>query len=95
MNALQALLPLEPATTEWIGTLAAILTTSAFIPQAWLIFRTRQVQGISVSMYSTFTVGVALWLTYGVALGSWPMAIANGITLSLALAILVMRLRYR
>lgn len=68
VNALQALLPLTPTAIEWIGTCAAILTTGSFIPQAWLIFRTRQVEGISVGMYSAFTAGVALWLTYGVAM---------------------------
>lgn len=77
-----------------IGYLAAILSTAAFLPQAWLTFKTRDVSGISLSMYSTFTVGVALWLAYGVMLGAWPVIIANAITLSLALAILGMKLRY-
>lgn len=95
VSLLQALLPLTPATIEWIGTCAAILTTGSFIPQAWLIFRTRRVEGISVGMYGAFTTGVALWLAYGVAMGSWPITIANAITLTLASAILVMRLRYR
>jgi len=94
VNTLQALLSLTPATIEWIGTCAAILTTGSFIPQAWLIFRTRQVSGISLGMYSAFTTGVALWLLYGVATGSWPITIANAITLTLASAILVMRLRF-
>lgn len=94
MNTLQALLSLTPTTIEWIGTCAAILTTGSFIPQAWLIFRTRQVEGVSVGMYSAFTTGVALWLLYGVATGSWPITIANAITLTLASAILVMRLRF-
>ncbi|MFW9616245.1 SemiSWEET family sugar transporter [Aquabacterium sp.] len=91
---LRDLLPLPPETIEWVGTVAAILTTGSFIPQAWLIFRTRHVDGISVGMYSAFTCGVALWLAYGVAMNSWPIAIANSITLSLASAILVMRIRY-
>ena len=77
MNTLQALLSFTPTTIEWIGTCAAILTTGSFIPQAWLIFRTRQVEGVSVGMYSAFTTGVALWLLYGVATGSWPITIAN------------------
>lgn len=95
VNPLQTLLPLTPDAIEWVGACAAILTTGAFIPQAWLIFRTRQVEGISVGMYSAFTTGVALWLLYGMAVGSWPITIANAITLTLASAILVMRLRYR
>jgi len=80
---------------DLIGSLAAVLTTASFIPQAWHTFRTRDVSGISLGMYSLFTVGVALWLVYGVLLMAWPIIIANVITTSLALAILVMKLRYR
>ena len=78
-----------------IGFLAAILTTASFVPQAWHTFKTRDVRGISLSMYSAFTAGVACWLVYGLLLGAWPIVIANCITLALALAILVMKLRYR
>ncbi|MDP3136896.1 MAG: SemiSWEET transporter [Burkholderiaceae bacterium] len=79
---------------EWVGFLAACLTTLSFVPQAWLTFKTRDVSGISLGMYSAFTLGVALWLVYGLALGAWPLILANAVTLSLALAILVMRVRY-
>ena len=79
---------------DWIGTLAACLTTASFVPQAWHTFRTRDVSGISLGMYSLFTVGVALWLVYGILLTAWPIIIANVITTSLALMILVMKLRY-
>lgn len=78
-----------------IGTLAAILTTASFVPQAWHTFRTRDVSGISLGMYSVFTVGVACWLVYGLLLSAWPIVIANCITLALAATILVMKLRYR
>ena len=80
---------------DFIGFLAAILTTASFVPQTWHTFKTRDVRGISLSMYSAFTAGVACWLVYGLLLGAWPIVIANCITLSLALAILVMKLRYR
>ena len=80
---------------DLIGSLAACLTTVSFVPQAWLTFRTRDVSGVSLLMYSVFTVGVALWLAYGVLLRSWPMVIANAITLVLALMILAMKLVYR
>ena len=78
-----------------IGFFAAVLTTSSFVPQAVHTFRTRDVSGISLVMYSVFTAGVALWLVYGLLLGAWPIVIANAITLSLACSILVMKLRYR
>ena len=56
---------------ELIGYLAACLTTCSFVPQALHTFRTRDVSGISLGMYSVFTVGVALWLAYGLALAAW------------------------
>jgi MtN3 and saliva related transmembrane protein len=80
---------------DWVGSLAAILTTASFVPQAWHTFRTRDVSGISLTMYSLFTVGVAMWLVYGILLMAWPIIIANTITTSLALLILSMKLRYR
>jgi len=82
-------------TTEILGYLAAILTTGSFVPQAWHTFSTRDVSGISLGMYSVFTVGVACWLGYGMLLGAWPVVVANAITLALAATILVMKLRYR
>ena len=82
-------------THELVGYLAAALTTCSFLPQAWLTFRTRDVRGVSLGMYSAFTLGVALWLAYGVMLAAWPIVIANGVTLALAGGILGMKLRYR
>ena len=77
---------------DTLGYLAAALTTGSFLPQAWLTFRTRDVSGISLSMYSAFTLGIVLWLGYGLMLGAWPVIIANGITLALAAAILAMKI---
>lgn len=78
--------------TDWIGYAAATLTTASFVPQAWLTFRTRDVSGISLGMYSAFTVGIALWLAYGLVLGAWPVIIANIVTLGLAVSILAMKI---
>lgn len=78
-----------------VGTAAACMTTLSFIPQALKTFRTKDVSGISLSMYSIFAVGVALWLFYGILIAAWPIIIANAVTLSLALCILWMRLRFR
>jgi MtN3 and saliva related transmembrane protein len=81
-------------TSDFIGFCAAFLTTASFVPQALLTFRTRDVSGISLGMYSVFTLGVALWLVYGLSLGAWPVVAANAITLALALSILTMKLRF-
>ena len=82
-------------TSDLIGYIAACLTTLSFLPQALHTFRTRDVRGISLGMYALFTSGVALWLVYGLLLAAWPIVVANAVTLVLALAILVMKLRYR
>ncbi|MBL8302674.1 MAG: SemiSWEET transporter [Ideonella sp.] len=81
-----------PTWTDWLGYAAAALTTAAFVPQAWLTFRTRDVSGISLGMYAVFTVGIALWLVYGLLLGAWPIVVANGITFGLSACILGMKL---
>lgn len=79
---------------ELIGYVAATLTTASFVPQALLIYKTRNVTGISLGMYGAFTVGIALWLVYGLLLRAWPIVGANLVTLVLALAILSMKIRY-
>jgi MtN3 and saliva related transmembrane protein len=81
--------------SDLIGFAAATLTTVSFVPQAWLTFKTKDVSGISLGMYSVFTVGVALWLAYGLLLQAWPVVAANAVTLALASGILVMKLVYR
>jgi MtN3 and saliva related transmembrane protein len=78
--------------TDFLGYLAATLTTASFLPQAVLTLRTRDVSGISLGMYSAFTAGVALWLLYGWRIGEWPIIIANLLTLALAATILVTKL---
>jgi MtN3 and saliva related transmembrane protein len=80
--------------TDWIGSAAAALTTTSFIPQVWKVWRTRHTADISLSMYAMFTLGVALWLCYGVLIESWPVIIANSITLLLAGTVLMMKLKF-
>lgn len=77
-----------------IGFMAATLTTVAFIPQVIKVLHTRSARDVSVGMYALFTAGVALWLGYGLLIGSWPVIAANGITLILAGAVLVMKIRF-
>lgn len=77
---------------EWLGYIAATLTTLSFVPQAVLTLRTREVHGISLGMYSIFTLGVALWIAYGWVLGQWPIIVANAITFMLAATILVTKI---
>jgi len=79
---------------HWIGALASALTTIAFVPQVWRVWKTRSTHDLSLPMYSIFTTGVALWLVYGVMIGSWPIIVGNAITVVLAGAVLAMKLKF-
>jgi MtN3 and saliva related transmembrane protein len=81
-------------THDLLGYAAACMTTVSFAPQAWHTWRSKDVSGISLPMYSIFTAGVALWLAYGIASGDVPVLVANAVTLVLAAAVLAMKLRY-
>ncbi|MES2070994.1 MAG: SemiSWEET transporter [Pseudomonadota bacterium] len=86
---------MSTALPDLVGYVAACLTTSAFIPQAWLTWKRKRAEGISLGMYLILTGGVMLWLTYGILLDAWPIIIANFVTLLLALFILGMKLVYK
>jgi len=81
-------------TTDLIGYSSAFLTTLAFVPQTLHSWKTRDLSGISLPMYSLFSLGVLGWLIYGVMIMSWPIIAANSITLVLACAVLVLKLKH-
>jgi MtN3 and saliva related transmembrane protein len=81
--------------TEYIGYAAGLLTTFAFVPQAYRMIRTRQARDISLSWAVAMTVGAMLWLLYGIARQSPPMIAANGISLLLLCIILAVKIRHR
>lgn len=79
---------------DLFGYIAASLTTVAFIPQAWLTWKRKQTEGVSLGMYSIFTAGISAWLLYGILMQSGPIILANTFTLMLAVFILIMKIRY-
>ncbi|MFD0749811.1 SemiSWEET transporter [Mucilaginibacter calamicampi] len=78
-----------------IGLVAALCTSISFLPQAIKTIRTRDTSAISLSMYCVFTGGTVLWLIYGIMIISYPVIIANTITLILAGIILAYKVRYK
>ena len=77
-----------------IGMVAGLLTTAAFIPQVWKIYRTKSGKDISGRMFSLFSAGIVLWLIYGVLLESMPLILSNTVTLALSLTIIALKVRY-
>lgn len=80
--------------TEIIGLGAGILTTISFLPQVILIYKTKHTKDISLGMFSLFTVGIVLWLIYGILSRSVSVIAANSVTFFLSLYILIMKIRH-
>ena len=78
---------------ESIGIIAAILTTSAFIPQVYKIYKEKKAQGVSLTMYLIMFVGVLLWLVYGILIGSIAIIVANSVTAVLQLFVIIFKLK--
>ncbi|MDB2414586.1 SemiSWEET transporter [Rickettsiales bacterium] len=76
-----------------IGFTAATLTTLAFVPQAIQTLRTRDTKSLSLPTYILITTGVGFWFIYGLMLNSYPMIIANIITLFLSAIILYLKIK--
>ena len=80
---------------EILGYFSAFLTTFAFVPQAYHSWKTRDLSGVSLPMYSLFTAGVLGWIIYGFNIGSWPVLLANIVTLLLTCTVLGLKLKHR
>jgi MtN3 and saliva related transmembrane protein len=79
---------------ETIGFVAAVLTTLCWLPQAVKTIRTRDTRSLSLVTQSALTLGVVLWLVYGLLIWNWPLILSNIVTLGLVATILTMKLRY-
>jgi MtN3 and saliva related transmembrane protein len=85
---------MSPFAIDAVGLSAAVITTVCWIPQAVQILRTKDTRAISLLTQAAFTVGIALWLGYGILSGSLPVIVSNAVTLPLVGAILVLKLRH-
>jgi MtN3 and saliva related transmembrane protein len=83
------------ALIDGIGLIAGLLTTTAFIPQVWKIYRTKSGKDVSGRMFSILSAGIVLWLIYGILVRSVPLILTNAVTLVLSLAIIALKIRYR
>lgn len=80
---------------QMLGLVAGALTTIAFLPQVVKTWKSRSAKDLSLSMFSIFTLGVGLWLIYGILDNNVPVIAANLITLMLAATLLVFKFRFR
>jgi MtN3 and saliva related transmembrane protein len=80
---------------DLLGLAAGSLTTLSFVPQVLKIWRSKSGNDVSYGMFLLFSLGVALWLAYGLLLKATPIIVANAVTLVLALLVLYLKFRYR
>lgn len=77
-----------------IGLMGAACTTIAGLPQVIKILKTKRTRDISLLMYIVLIVGLFLWLIYGLTIKDLPLIVANTITFSLAVVILILKLKH-
>lgn len=80
---------------EILGIIAAILTTSAFVPQVYKVWTEKSTKDISLSMYLIFLLGLILWLIYGMYQNSLSIILANAVTGILAIILIILKLKYK
>ena len=79
---------------DFVGATGAVLTTLCWLPQALKVIRDKETRALSLPATVAFSLGVILWLVYGLAIGDWPLIGSNAVTLALMAPILAMKLRY-
>ena len=80
---------------ELIGFMAAVMTTIAFVPQVIKTFKTRSADDLSLGMFIIFTLGVVLWLIYGIIILKYPIIVANAFTLVLSCTLLYYKMTFK
>ncbi len=86
---------MDKSTIQLLGLIAGACTTIAFLPQVLKTWKSRSAKDLSLSMFSIFSLGVALWLVYGFMVQDIPVIAANLVTLLLASTLLVFKLKYK
>jgi MtN3 and saliva related transmembrane protein len=86
---------MDKSIIQFLGLVAGACTTIAFLPQVFKTWKSRSAKDLSLSMFTIFSLGVALWLVYGLMMNDLPIIAANLITLMLASTLLIFKFKYK
>ena len=78
-----------------IGFLAGTFTTLALAPQAIKSWKTKHTKDVSLGWIIILTIGVFLWIIYGILLEALPVIVANSVTFILCVTVLVLKIKYK
>lgn len=79
---------------EAVGTVAAVCTATAYLPQVLMVYRSKDASGVSWGMVLLLCVGLSLWFVYGIAIHRWPVIAVNGFTLVLTTMMAILKFKY-
>lgn len=85
---------MEKIIIELLGYISATLTTIAFLPQIIKTIQTKSAKDVSMGMFVLFTIGVFLWIIYGILTKTYPVLIANAVIFCLALTQIILKIKY-
>lgn len=80
---------------EIIGAIAATLTMFGFVPQIIKIYRTRSVEDVSLVTLIQFSIGLFLWMLYGIYLKNNILIISNLVSFTTLVVAVGLYLKYR
>ena len=83
---MQAFLP-------WIGGVAALLTSLSYIPQVQKAWPHGATKDLSVKMLAVLTLGLVIWIGYGLLKEDWVIILANGVGATLSGIVLLCKFR--
>jgi len=79
---------------EIIGLIAAFLTTASFLPQVYKTWKTKDVSGLSLPMFSMFFIGIVFWLIYGIYKESLAIILSNSVTVVSSFLLLYFKIKF-
>ena len=78
-----------------LGLIAGLLCAASFLPQLIKIRKTKNTTDLSLPTFIIFCLGVSIWLIYGILKKDGPIIFANIVTLTIAVNVLLLKLKYK
>ncbi|HEX9846738.1 MAG TPA: SemiSWEET family transporter [Candidatus Nitrosotenuis sp.] len=77
-----------------VGSIASVLVSSSFIPQIIKGYRTKRLNDVSYLLMILISIGMSLWIVYGIEKQDMVIVGANTATIALNMILLGMKVRY-
>jgi len=79
----------------FLGMVAGLFTTVGFVPQILRGYRTKRMDDVALFMPVLLSIGMGLWLAYGMVLSDPPIVFWNSIALAFNLIIVAIKMKYK